>query len=78
MVYPGKDKRVLRIVKKVIRGLSHYHEIQSAVSESQIWVDVLKYQVPDSFLSEMKYHHREEDIAEYRYTSLNDVGVESA
>ena len=30
-IYPGQDERAIRIVKKVIRGLSHYHEIMTAV-----------------------------------------------
>jgi hypothetical protein len=36
MIYPGRDERVMRIVKKIVRGLSHYHEIESALSEGRI------------------------------------------
>ena len=81
MIYPGEDMRIIRIVKKVIRGLSHYHNVLSAVPESRVWadvMDVMKYQVPDDFLAQMIYAHREPDIAEYRYSVIEDVGIQSA
>jgi hypothetical protein len=53
MVYPGQDDSVLRIVKKIIRGLCHHHGVVTAVSEKRIWADILKYQISEEFLSEM-------------------------
>lgn len=78
MVYPGQDDRVLRIVKKIIRGLCHHHGVMSAVSERRVWADILKYQIPEEFLSEMAYEHREQDIAEYRYQVVREYGIDSA
>jgi hypothetical protein len=78
MVYPGQDDRVLRIVRKIIRGLCHHHGVMSAVSEKRIWADILKYQIPKEFLSEMACEHREQDIAEYRYQVLRECGIDSA
>ena len=77
-VYPGQEERVVRIVKKVIRGLCHYHHVMSPVSEKRVWVDVPKYQIPGEFLSQMAYEHREQDIAEYRYQVLHEYGIHSA
>lgn len=71
-IYPGKDERVIRVVKKVIRGLSYYHKIMTAVPDSLVWVNILKFQIPKNFLDEMSYSHREKDIAEYKYQALND------
>jgi len=34
MVFPGEDERVLRVVRKVIRGLCHYHKILSPVPDN--------------------------------------------
>jgi hypothetical protein len=78
MVYPGEDNRVVRVVKKIVRGLSHHHHIMSAVPESCVWVDVMKYRTPDEFLVQMSYDHREPDIAEYRYSVIEEVGIQSA
>lgn len=77
-IYPGEDIKVLRVVKKVVRGLSHHHNVQSAVPESLVWVDLMKYRIPDEFLLEMTYAHRERDIAEYRYSIIKDIGIHSA
>ena len=77
-VYPGQDDRVVRIVKKVVRGLCHHHRVMSAVSERRVWVDVLKYRIAEEFLSQMTYEHREQDIAEYRYQVLREAGIHSA
>jgi hypothetical protein len=77
-VYPGQDDRVVRIVKKIIRGLCHHHGVMSAVSEKRVWADILKYQIPEEFLSEMAYEHREQDIAEYRYQVIREYGIDSA
>ena len=77
-VYPGQDDRVIRIVKKIVRGLCHHHRVMSAVSERRVWVDVLKYSIPEEFLSQMTYEHREHDIAEYQYQVLCESGIHSA
>ena len=79
MVYPGKDIRVLRIVKKIIRGLCHYHGVKmSAVSEKRVWADIFQYQIPEELLSEMIYENREQDIVEYRYQIIREKGIDSA
>ena len=78
MIYPGEDNRVVRVVKKIVRGLCHHHQIMSAVPESRVWVDVMKYRTPDEFLGQMAYDHREPDIAEYRYSVIEEVGIQSA
>jgi hypothetical protein len=78
MIYPGEDKMVLRVVKKVVRGLSYHHNVVWPISDTRVWVDVLKYEIPKALYDQMDYHHREQDIAEYRYQVLNDQGINSA
>ena len=77
-VYPGQDERAMRVVKKIVRGLCHHHGIMSVVSETRVWADILKYQIPEEFLSKMTYEHREKDVAEYRYQVLREDGIDSA
>jgi len=77
-IYPGQDNRVSRVVKKIVRGLSHHHGIQSVVPESCVWVDIMEYQVPDELLAQMIYTHREPDIVEYRYAIVQENGIQSA
>jgi len=78
MVFPGEDERVMRVVRKIIRGLCHYHNVMSPVSEQRVWADVLRYAIPQEFLEQMSYYHREPDIVEYRYQVLNEEGINSA
>ena len=78
MVFPGEQERIKRVVKKIIRGLSHYHKIMSAVAEDRVWVDVLKYKVPERFILEMTSNHRGKDIVEYKYSVLNEDNINSA
>lgn len=78
IVYPGKDERVIRVVRKAVRGLCYYHDLTSPVFDCQVWADVMKFVVPEQFLNEMTYCHREKDIIEYRYQALNESGIQSA
>jgi hypothetical protein len=77
MIYPAQDESVRRVLKKVIRGLSHFHGIESAVPEERVWVDVLKYHIPDELRAKVQFHHREPDIFEYWYQTYDDEELSS-
>ncbi len=77
-IYPGQDDRVLRIVKKIVRGLCHHHHVMSAVSERRVWVTDFKDRIPEDVLSPMTKEHREQDIIEYRYQVFCELGIHSA
>jgi hypothetical protein len=68
----------MRVIRKIIRGLCHYHNVLSPVMDTQVWADVLKYVIQQEFLDEMPIHHREQNIVEYRYQVLNEKGIHSA
>jgi hypothetical protein len=78
MIFPGENGRVVRVVKKVIRGLCYHHNVMWPISDHHVWADVMKYVIPQEFLDQMEYHHREQDIAEYRYQVLNENEINSA
>ena len=78
MIFPAEDPRVLRIVRKIVRGLCYHHQVLSPVSDQQVRADILKYQAPPGFLETMEYHHREPDIAEYWYQVYDDEEIHSA
>lgn len=67
MIYPGRHDRVLRVLRKIVRGLSHYHDVETAVTEDRVWVDVLKYQIPPELAEEVQFQHREPDVFQYWY-----------
>ena len=72
MIYPDRDERVLRVVRKIIRGLSHFHEIESAVSEDRVWVETLKYRIPKELTDSIQFHHCEQDVIQYWYESYKE------
>lgn len=77
MVFPGEDERVGRVIRKIIRGPCHHHNVMSPVPENRIRADVLKYAISQELLEQMGYYHREQDIVEYRYQVLNEDGINS-
>jgi hypothetical protein len=77
MIYPAKDERVLRIVRKVVRGLCHHHKLLSAVQDNQVVADIQRFQIPEAFLSEMTSAHAEEDVLQYRYGLVDEPEIHS-
>jgi hypothetical protein len=78
MIYPAEDERILRVVRKIIRGLAHHHGLLPFVPEERVWVDVQRYAIPADLISQMTYQHRESDIAEYWYEAQEDEEIHSA
>lgn len=66
-VYPADDPRVMRVLRKIIRGVSHHHKVLTGVSDEQLWADVQRFAVPPEFLTEMRLAHADADIIEYRW-----------
>lgn len=66
-IYPGKDPRVIRVIKKIVRGLCHHHNLLTCLSDDQIFADVEMKPIPSEFDGMMINLHAEEDILRYRY-----------
>ncbi|MER9455609.1 hypothetical protein [Mesorhizobium sp. M0478] len=78
MIYPARDPRVLRIVRKIVRGLSYRHGLRWPVSDEEVFVDVLKTQIPENLIESLEVAHAEPDILDYRYGRIEDTtGLES-
>lgn len=73
MIYPGRDDRVLRVVRKIIRGLSHHHSVDTAIPDSRVWADVFTISIPPGLTEVEQFHHREADILEYWFERCNDA-----
>ena len=71
-VYPATDPRFLRVLRKIVRGLHYYHELESPISDEIVEADVLRYIVPQEFLESMPYRHRESDIFEYQFEVFDE------
>jgi hypothetical protein len=77
MIYPGRDPRVLRIIRKIVRGLSHHHGVGTAIEDEHVWADVLKIPIPDAVMSGLTLRHVETDILEYYFDPSPNPPVRS-
>jgi hypothetical protein len=67
LIFPGQDARVVRIIKKIVRGLSHFHEIESAVDEKRIHVTVHDAELSEGTLEPGDFSGRYPEIVRYSY-----------
>jgi hypothetical protein len=70
-IFPAEDSRIIRVVRKIVRGLSHHHGIESALAEDRIWADILRYRAPPDLFSTLGTD-LESDIFRYWYDVLDD------
>jgi hypothetical protein len=80
MVYPARDPKVMLVVRKIIRGLFHYHKLGTAVAETHVWADVLKYLIPPDLKERLNWFHLGRDFVEYGFeaTENPELNVRSA
>jgi hypothetical protein len=69
-VYPANDPRIMRIVRKIIRGLCYYHQLMPYVPDNLVWSDVLRLEIPHDVLDVLHYHHRDPEIIQYGYCPI--------
>lgn len=75
MIYPARDDRVLRVVRKIIKGLLYEHNLPSPVPDRAIKVYPVTFNIPVGILSRMEFYDCDLDIVEYGYTVLDLEGV---
>jgi len=76
-IYPAKDRRVLRIIRKFVVGLSYYHGIETALNEERIFADVLRFRIPDEYLARLHHEEPEADVIDYWYGIRTEPGIHS-
>jgi hypothetical protein len=77
LICPARDERVLRVVRKVVRGLCHHHGLLSPVADDQVVADIHRFEIPAAFQDEMVVAHAETDILIYRYSLVDDPDMHS-
>jgi hypothetical protein len=77
MIYPAKDERVMRIVRKIVRGLCRHRGLLSPVHDRQVLADIQLFEVPPQFLAEMTFAHAEEDVLQYGFGVVGEPEIHS-
>ena len=78
MIYPGRDPRVIRVLKKIVSGLCAHHYGLTPLAEERIFADVMRFEVPEYLLDETTFEHRELDVVQYRRTLFDSGEMHSA
>ncbi|TIV81698.1 MAG: hypothetical protein E5V66_10410 [Mesorhizobium sp.] len=71
-IYPADDPRVLRSVRKIIRGLSRHHRLNYPIRDDQVLADVQRLPIADDLFAAMEHRSAEPDVLEYAYLHLDD------
>lgn len=71
-IYPGRDERVMRVIRKIVRGLCHHHGVATAVPDVRVRAEVLDPPPPPELLKGIELHHAERDIIEYWYENSGE------
>jgi len=71
-IYPANIPEVMLVIRKIIRGLCHYHDIATSVSDKRVWADVLRYQIPPYIKENLKWFNVGTELLEYAYEITND------
>ncbi|MEJ0020623.1 MAG: hypothetical protein WDN25_29565 [Acetobacteraceae bacterium] len=72
MIYPGRDERVMRIVRKTVRGLCCHHKLRSTVFDGEVWADVQRFAVPPEWSAGMQAFDADADVLKYQFGLLKD------
>lgn len=77
MIYPAKDERIVRIVRKIVRGLSHYLGVEQNINEDRVFTDVLKTPFPEGIGDEWESFECVPEIFKCWYHFYNDAEISS-
>ena len=67
VIYPDKDERVMRVIRKIVRGSCAHHSVGTAIPDARVSTNVLDPPPPPELLNGIELHHVEQDIIEYWY-----------
>ena len=52
VIFPARDPRCNLILRRIVRGLVHYHSLGTAIADDRVICDVMRFQIPDAFKHE--------------------------
>jgi hypothetical protein len=75
-IYPARDERVLRVVRKCVIGLTYTHGLSSALPDIRVWADVLRYALPTDMEAELRFRGSEPEVVEYAFLEKPFEGID--
>jgi hypothetical protein len=74
LVYPARDARVMNVIRKIVRGLCHYHHLGTAICDRRVCANVQLFEVPDLFRPEFVNHSLGDHFCRYSYVDIREMG----
>ncbi len=75
-VYPDRDPRVMTVVRKMFRGLCHYHKLGTAIADRRIFAMVMRYEIPPAFRQKFVDISLGNEFCRYSYYDLREEDPE--
>lgn len=76
-IYPAKDPGFNLILRRIVRGLCHHHDLGTAIADSRVTCDVMRFIVPEAFRPEFTWNEIAPDFCRYGYAILEDGNMHS-
>ena len=70
LIYPDRDERVVRVLRKIVRGMSFHHFGTIALPEALVRVETLRYAIPNGFLDALSRGDVVPEVFEYWYLDM--------
>lgn len=77
LIYPIKDPEFNLILRRIIRGLCHYHKIGTAIADDRVFCHIMQFQIPESFKFDFCWHEISPGFCCYAYAIINDNNLHS-
>lgn len=76
-IYPARDERVLRIIRKSVRALVHLHALGTAPPDMSVWADIQRYPLPMALETKLHFLGSEPEVVEYAFLEQPVNGIDS-
>lgn len=72
VVFPANSAKVIRVVRKIVRGLCRLHGLDTWVTDDRVEAQGLQSRIPPYVFGEMMHCHAQPEVAEYWYSLAHD------
>jgi hypothetical protein len=69
-VYPERDSMVMLVMRKIVRGLCHYHNVETAIADNRVLVQVQRFAIPPAFIGEFKQFSLGDQFCRYAFNDM--------
>lgn len=77
LIYPAKDPGFNLILRRIVRGLCHEHQLATFVQDDEVLCDVMRWQVPPAFEEALTWYTIGADFFRYAYAAVNEESIHS-